>query len=350
MFSLLNESVCALPVCYRPMTVMLVDDDPDFLKQLSHQLSEQLPVITFTDPDKAIQYFEHQNVGLFKKWLSGKSINTTKLIHDTRKDIYNVNRFKDIIVSVLDYDMPNKTGFEVMKMMGEPILGEMSFHSYVLLTGKRFSEFDRKLTTMSEGKNFISKWDPNRVDQLLNCIDEKSAHAFQLMSYAVARELSKDPTEKTSFLFDGNFQPVLNNHIQKHNIRELYLYDKQGSYLFLDENANLSWFFVRSDLGMINSIQLAKQYHAPKWVIDAIQSKEQLLSLYEKEDFECLKTIEWKNYLLPTTVFKSDDRFMKFFNLEPHSNYYYAFTDSFVGHDIDQKKILSYRNYLNTLD
>lgn len=101
---------------------------------------------------------------------------------------------------------------------------------------------------------------------------------------------------------------------------------------------------------MVNSIQLAKQYHAPTWVIDAIQSKEKLLSLYEKEDFEHLKTIDWESYLLPTTVFKSDDRDMKVFNLGSNHNYYYAFADEFTGYPIDKKKILSYRSYLNSLD
>ena len=351
MFTPINDSFCVLPVFYRPTTVMLVDDDPDFLKQLSNQLSDQLPVITFTDPDKAIQYFENHNVGLFEKWLRRTSKDMATFIQDSRQEIYNPNRFKEIIVSVLDYDMPGKkSGFDVMNTMGEAIFGEMSFHSYILLTGKRFSEFDEKLAAMTVGKNFVSKWDPNRVNQLLDCIAEKSARAFQWISYPVARELSREPTEKTNFLFDGHVLPILNKLIQEHHICELYLFDKQGSYLLLDEHANLSWFFVRSDLGMVNSIELAKQYHAPSWVIDAIQSKEKLLSLYEKEDFDRLTTIDWENYLLPATVFKGDPRYMKAFNLEPHSDYYYAFTHEFAEHGIDQKRIVSYRSYLDTMD
>jgi CheY-like chemotaxis protein len=350
MFAPLSDLFCILPVCFHPMTVMLVDDDSDFLNQLSHQLSEHLPVISFSDPDKAIHYFEHQNSEFLKKWSLLKSKNTTNLIQDLRYEMYNENRFKNIMVSVVDYEMPNKTGFDVMKIMGESILGEMSFHSYILLTGKRFSDLDKALATTPTGKNFISKWDPNRVNQLMDSISEKSERTFQLMSYTAARQLSFDPAEKSNILFDGNILPLLNNHIQKHHICELYLFDKQGSYICLDENANLSWFFVRNDLGMQNSIQLAKQYHAPTWVIDAIQSKEMLLSLYEKEDFERIQTLDWKNYMLPAIVFNGDDRYMKFFNLEPHSNYYYAFTQDWANHSIDQKKILSYRSYLNRLD
>lgn len=350
MFSTFDDgTLCIFPICYHPMTIMLVDDDPDFLKQLSNQLSDQLPVITFTDPDKATYYFEHQNAFLFKKWMSHRSDNTT-LIQDTRKEIYNPNRFKEIVVSIIDYDMPNKTGFDIINTMGKQILHALSFHSYILLTGKSFSDFNKDLADSQLGKNFVSKRDPNRVNQLLDCIDKNTSRSFQWMGYDGARELSREQDEQTNFLFDGNFLPIFNDHIQKNNICELYLFDKQGSYLFLDENANLSWFFVRNNQGMANSIELAKQYHAPTWVIDAIQSKEKLLSLYEKEDFERIKTINWENYLLPATVFSGDDKFVTFFKMNPHSDYYYAFTDNFVGHDIDQKKILSYRSYLNSLD
>lgn len=338
MFSPIDNPFCVLPVCYRPLTVMLVDDDPDFLKQLSLQLSEHLPVITFSEPEKAISYFEQQNAQLFKKWTSNQS--SSSLINNAREEIYNPNRFKDIIVSVVDYEMPNKTGFDIISTMGEELLGAMSFHSYVLLTGKRFSELDQELASSSIGKNFISKWDPNRVPQLLSAIEHNNSHAFQMMSYPAARELRNDEREKTTILFDNTFLPILNNYIKEHQVCELYLYDKQGSYLFLDEKANLSWFFVRNDLGMENTIQLAKQFQAPSSIIDAIESREQLLCDYEKEDFECLKPFDWEQYLVPATVFIGED----------HSKYYYAFTNNFIGHNIDLKKVVSFRSYLDSIE
>jgi CheY-like chemotaxis protein len=343
-----DQEFCFLPLFFRPTTVMLVDDDAAFLKEMAYQLSEQYPVVTFTDPDEAIRYFEKNNADLFKKLQATESSNL--LIQNTRKEIYNNRRFGDILVSVIDYEMPNKNGYDIISNMGLPILDKMSQHSYVLLTGKRFSDFEEELAKLSVGKNFISKWDPNRVSQLLTSIAAQSAWAFQWMSYPLIRRLSREPAEKNTFLFDGNFLPILNRYIQEQHVCELYLFDQQGSYLFLDENANLSWLFVRNDIGMVNSIQMAKKYHAPARVIDAIQSKEKLLSLYEKEDFEHLKTIDWDNYLLPATVFKSDDRYMKAFKLESNPSYYYALTKEFPAYPIDKKKILSYRGYLNTLD
>lgn len=327
-FSPLNNEICILPACYRPMTVMLVDDDPDFLEQLSQQLSEYLPVITFTNPDEAIQYFETQNLAL-QKWMSGKNKGAPEIIKHSRQEPHNKDRFKGILVSVVDYEMPDKNGFDIMKTMGEPILSEMSFHSYILFTGKQFSDFDERLAALAVGKHFISKWAPDRIEQLLKSIISHSTQTFQWMSYTIARTLSTDPSEKTGILFDGNFLDIFNSHINKNNICELYLFDRQGSYLFLDEHAKLSWMFVRNDLGMENSVELAKKYHAPSWVIDALLSKEKLLSLYEETDVKQLSHIDWETCLLDTNIFKSDERYTKFFKLPHQSQCYYAFTNHF---------------------
>jgi hypothetical protein len=134
--------------------------------------------------------------------------------------------------------------------------------------------------------------------------------------------------------------------MNEHHICEMYLFDKQGSCIFLDEEANLSWLFVRNETGIENSIKLAEQYHAPTSVISALKEKQVILSLYEKEDFERRKIIDWDQYLLPATVFTGDDKYITSFKLNPHSNYYYAFTNKFPDHGIEQDKILSYKAFL----
>lgn len=350
MFEPIHELFCVLPIYYRPMTVMLVDDDPDFLKALSDQLSDQYPVVTFTDPDKAILYFEQRNAELFEKWKQRGSSDLDDLVQHARQEIYNPDRFKQILVSVIDYDMPNKNGFDVMSTMGQPIMREMSSHSYILLTGKKLSDMDKKTKKKLTDNDFISKWDSDFLSQLLIRIHKKLTGTFQWMSYEPARQLTLDSTEKTNFLFDGNFLPILNDHIEKHHVCEIYIFDKQGSFLFLDKHGNLSWLFIRSDLGMSNTISLAQKYHAPKWVIDALWSKEKLLTLYEEKDFERIKTIDWEQYVLPATVFKDDNRYLEFFHLSPHSDYYYVFTDKFPNHGIDQAKIVSYKRYIDSLE
>lgn len=350
MFTPIHELFCVLPICYRPMTIMLVDDDPDFLSMLSEQLSDDYPVITFTDSSQAILYFEQKNEKIFEKLMGNNFSDLDELIQYTRQEIYNKDRFQQILVSVLDYDMPNKNGFDVINTMGEPIMREMESHSYILLTGKKWSDMDIKIKEKFKDNYFISKWDSDFLNQLRLRIHKNLTRTFQSMSYPIARRLTLDPLEKTNFLFDGNFLPVFNDYIENHHICEIYLFDKQGSFLFLDKNGKLSWLFIRSNFGLSRSIGLAHEYNAPKWVLDVLWSKEKLLSLYEKEDFERIKIIDWEQYLLPATVFKGDDAYLQFFNLKPHSDYYYAFTDKFPNHGIDETKIVSYQDYMDSLN
>jgi hypothetical protein len=184
------------------------------------------------------------------------------------------------------------------------------------------------------------------MTQLTEGIAEKTACAFQWISYLPARLLSMDPMQQTNSLFDKDLLPIINAYIQKHDLCEMYLFDRQGSFLFLDEKANPYWFFIRNDAGMVNSIELSKELHAPTWVTDAIRSKEKLLTLYEKDDIAQLNEIHWEDYLLPATLCKGGS-YPEALKLNPHSSYYYAFTDKFPGYEIDKSKIVSYRNQLD---
>jgi hypothetical protein len=70
-----------------------------------------------------------------------------------------------------------------------------------------------------------------------------------------------------------------------------------------------------------------------------------ILSLYEKEDFESRKSIDWDKHLLKANVFKDEGKKLEVFENRP-SDYYYAFTENFPEHEIDKDKILSYDAFL----
>ena len=74
------------------------------------------------------------------------------------------------------------------------------------------------------------------------------------------------------------------------------------------------------------------------------KSKQFILSLYEKEDFESRKSIDWDKYVFEATVFKDEPK-IEVYNHCP-SDYYYAFTQDFPEHGIDTTKILSYDGFL----
>ena len=84
----------------------------------------------------------------------------------------------------------------------------------------------------------------------------------------------------------------------------------------------------------------------------------EVLSLYEKEDFEKNGTIDWDRYLLPATVFESNTSFLEALpglsghgdKKDHHPKYYYAFTSDFPEHPIDKNKLVSYKSFLSNSD
>lgn len=299
MFVLPKEDTFFLfPVSYHPRTVMLVDDDEGFLKQLSLQLSEHAPVVAFSNPDEAILHLKKYYTALKDLWLFDTDDSIDASLEKSRQTFYNQERFKGISTVVLDYEMPNKDGFAMVIETSETALRQPSYHNTVLLTGKRFSEFDTEFTEFNTAKNYISKWDPERINQLLEVLAKQPA-AFQWMSYIIDNKLSRNPTEKSLVLRDGNFLPVLNDTMKSNQLCEFTLFDRQGSIMFLDDKGTPSWLFVRNETGIQNSLALAEKLKAPESIMRALESKNVILSLYEEPDYSTLSSINWDEYLLP---------------------------------------------------
>lgn len=337
-----------MPICYHPTTILLVDDDEHFTKLLSYSLADNAPIKTFNHPEDAVDFIKKEQT---------HTIFTERCLHETgrllsininalRNEIYNQNRFSEIILTITDYDMPSMNGFDLISQMSFP--PEIQFYSYILLTGKAIHDLEKRLNEFSLKDSYIIKSDPNCVVQLSKLIKQKTQSMFQWYSYPCAQNLARDTKENASILFDFHFGLMFNQLIEKNNICELYLYDRQGSFLFLDRYANLSWLFVRNDEGMKNSIEMARRFKAPNYVIEALLSKEKILSLYELQDFENKKAINWDDYLLPITTYSTDARYTDFLNLAPHNKLYYAYTTKFPEHGINKENILSFEAFLKS--
>ena len=343
MFSSIDDSLFVLPVCYHPTTVISIDDDIDFLKNLSLRVSDKLILLSFDSPKKALDYTknQHHHLPFTIRCLIEKNGAITFDLFSVRNEIYNINRFDEIIVNVTDYDMPYKDGIELVKSMEFP--GEVSQYSHIFLTGKFSADFKDKLAKIGLDTEYIGKEDPDFVNKLLALIEKRSAMIFQRYSFSPAQILSTNKKEMVSILFDGNFAPIFNAYIKENHICELYLFDKQGSFLFLDDHANLSFFFVRNEYGIENSIKLANHYGAPNYVIKALKEKNIILSIYEQEDFEKRGKINWDDYLCPAIIFESNDKH----SVKYLRKYYYAFTNKFPNHGIETNKIFSYQQFLD---
>ena len=268
-------------------------------------------------------------------------------LRDIRQEPYNRERFKEIILVSTDYDMPGKNGIDFIKALAFPWI--TLEHIVIILTGKISDEFNQKLNTLSLPTEYIGKNDPDRIKKLLKIVEEKTSRIFQECSYKALSLLSQDSNEDASFTHDKEFGKIFGSCLKENNICELYLFDRQGSYLCLDNKANLSWFIIRSEKGMMNSIQKALEHGAPQSMIDALKTKQFVLSLYEEDDFLRIreKKIDWNKYLHPASVFESQIKSDGSYSDNITDKFYYAFIKDFPESGVDKNKILSYQDFLN---
>ena len=349
-FAMLTPKLNAMfnfPVCYHPTTILSVDDEPEFLEILSAQVADALVLLCFNNPEEAMTYTKnhHHYLPFRERCFSSDAIEKNKIdIQTIRNEVYNNDRFKEIYINVTDYDMPHIDGVELTKTM--EFKAEIPRYSHIFLSGKISEDFKKKI----KNTDYIGKDDPDFIEKLYAAIKKRALTIFQMYSHELARTLARDANEKPAILFDGHFCSIFNQILIENDICEFYLYDRQGSFLMLDEDANLSWLFIRNEQGIHNAIEIAKQFGAPQDIIKMLESKEYILTLYEQEDLSSKKNIDWNDYVKAAKTFVSNDDYLKFWrDLKPSSSptYYYCYTKHFPNHNIQQSQIISYGDFLD---
>ena len=351
-----------------------ITSDPFMLKALNSTFQEEVSDLSNGQLDRITNITHHHRPAKL-----GFSIT------EVRNEPYNRNRFKEIVLIISDDTMPGKNGIEFVKELDFP--GITLEHAVIILAQTASDEFKQSIETSPLPTEFIEKNDPDIMTKLLDAIEKKASRIFQNHSQKALTILSNDLKEGASFVFDQSFCDIFNPILKENNICEMYLYDRQGSYLLLDEHANPSWFIIRCEKGMENSLEKAVEYGAPPDVIEALSEKKLLLSLYEEGDFAVLKEksirtqlealkakkkkdgkegqvepepeikaeIDWHCYLHPASVFESKDNssdasLTKQDNNTPNElthKYYYAYIKDFPENGIDKSRILSYQDFLN---
>ncbi|MBS0358013.1 MAG: hypothetical protein JSS53_01895 [Proteobacteria bacterium] len=329
-----------MPVFYFPTTTYLIDDNVAFLELFKAELEEEnLAIKIESDPQKALNFFNHeykQNAFWLKCFTKlplkvwGGSQEVVVDVFSIHKQMYNSKRFDEATNIVSDYAMPELTGLELfmqVKTTDDQINPRIQL---IMLTGV----LDTAVDVHEHLNAFFRKNGP--VEKLISKILSGERIYFEDASLGIIYRLHNDPENRTGCLTDEKFISFFWGHVRDQKIVEQYLLDKQGSKVMLDKHANLSWFFIRNDLGMEQSINLAKKYNAPQGVIHALERHEKLLYIYDENEFQKNTAVNWNDYLYPVQIFEGKQK------------YYYAFVSDIKHHSIEKDKILSFADYLES--
>ncbi|NKB46608.1 MAG: response regulator [Legionellales bacterium] len=320
---------------YFPSSIILVDDNPSFLENISLQLdAAKLTYETCHHARQAIASIEKKPAAIHSSWLK-------QLLHQQEADtqqhciidvdiskIYSLafdsQRFSEQSVMVVDYVMPEMDGIELCRHLNNNPIKK------ILITG--IDDLNLAITAFNEGiiDRFIVKDDPNFLKCLIESIHEMQHLYFKSITEIITQNLLISHTE--CCLQDNPFINLWQNIFQRYHIIEYYLIDKTGSYLMLDWTGRKYWLVLLSETSMEEYLIIATDHHADEILLTALTQGTHLPFFITEEDQQT-PVADWQRYLHPAHTIQLN-----------HQRYYYSLIDNQDLYPLPHS-ILSYKNH-----
>lgn len=330
----------SIPTCFFPSTTLFIDDCRDFLLNFVLQLDEGLAYRIFDSPFDALDFIggsrcelDLLNQRCLKEYNQAKKNPLTNhTIHldlaAIHAEIYNPRRFSEISVVVIDYLMPGINGLDFCRSIGNTNIKK------ILLTGQA----DEKLAieAFHEGliDRYIKKSDPHAAELITKSIYELQLQYFQSMSDMVVRMLS---LSSPGCLQDKKFVDFFRSLREEKGIVEYYMVDNSGSFLLLNDDANLSFLLVKNAQDMKHCYDLARKNAVSEDILRQIGNGEKMPCFWGK-DTETLQNTQWEACLVPASELIAED------------SYFYSYISDPSFFADCRGKILSYHHYMEELD
>lgn len=302
-----------IPLCYHPTKVVLVDDNQEFLFALEKGLEwKGLDCISFTDPKQALDYlnglpvinkfeaaFKHdQDENTYMTSLSRLTVDMRALYNET----HNPERFNDISVVVIDYDMPKLKGDQVAAAITHPYLKKL------MLTGHTDYQMAIKLLNEHSIDNFAEKKPLDGIEQIYEKIQKLQESYFKALTRAVADNIFTSD----SVIYEPGYQKLISSILRDGNAIEYYLVSNKGTMVFNDAEGKQTWLVIASDSDFDGWEETAVLADAPGDVVSMLSKRTHMLCLFHEADAEAPPS-RWKPFLRPVKKVTGE-----------HQNFYYA--------------------------
>lgn len=298
---------------YFPTTVVYVDDNPSFLGQVTtKRIRKNLPTQTFTSPNTFLEFLSKDRyLESFMNRIVIQSEHDVKygeeslsiIFSQVLKEIYNKERYSQISVVVVDYEMPAMKGTEVCKAISNPHIKK------ILLTGVADEEVAIKAFNEGLIDQYIRKHDPDYPEKLQAVIEAAQRSYFDDIFKTMLKGLEK--SYYSTALLDPVFIDYFEKLLEQHQIREYYLVDALGTYFMIDHDNQykclitmvedmLDTFLPDSSTRYLSSENLQKL--KDRELIFCLQDPSEDFS-FSSQDFN-----NWGPYLKEPLVLNGNDR------------------------------------------
>lgn len=295
------------PLLSLPLSIMILDDNTAFLKNLGLHFENKRPYLLLNHPRTALQILRKRNYFNSKLYKHFKTVNPTELDHDTklptfdfesfRQILHDTDRFSETGILIIDYAMPEMSGIDFCREISDlPI-------KKIMVTGN--TGYDTAVKAFNESliDAFILKESKNILEQIEQAIIKLEIQYFN----DVSKLLFANPLN----IFKNNptiYQEIFNQFVQNNALVEYYRLDLYGSYVGLDIFGNLYWLVIQSETEANDLLDIAQSSDADETIITCLKNRSHMVFLFSEADKK-LPTSSWENFLLPIThTFKYEDK------------------------------------------
>lgn len=292
---------------YFPTTVVLIDDNQRFLENFSLQLDESLAVRCFTSATIALEHInaEATKVHLDQRCLSQAGINNQAEQSVVRLDltmleneISNRDRFSDIAVVIVDYDMPEMSGLELCEKIRSPRIKK------ILLTGVADEKIAVQAFNDGVIDRFLMKNDQDINRKIHHAISQCQRKYFSEISAVIENMLR---LKAPDFIYADAFIDYFFSLQLHYSFVEYYYVEDPRGFLLVSDDGTLRRLLVFSHRELEQALFRLKRLGAPEAIIRAVASGKSLPWLWSTPDEMAPdEHFDWRDYLYPATKVGGD--------------------------------------------
>ena len=298
----MNREKKSLPLIFHPTNYIFVDDDTSLLDAVAMNMDTNIPyvlehqgpealdyILAHTYPKTATSSIITENEDFFSYDSTKESFNVD--FGELLKDLDKPDRFKKIVVAVIDRVMPDIDGLELCRKLRKTD----GCIKLLLLTGN--TQSSEAVEAFNDGiiDRFMTKDQTATSDKLMLAVKELAYEAFQELSAELCSILHKN----TAILSNERFQQEFNKVVNEKAIVEYYLVDSRGSYFMADRLGKTYMFLVRTEEDFQEFFEMASNSGAPKHVLQAIRDRQQMPYTGMNKSHLKLEGDVWEECMVP---------------------------------------------------
>lgn len=328
----------AIPPFFFPTTVAFVDDSATFLANLSLQLDSRLAFRLFHSPFSALvalngtntippaagQYFSLYRYRGETSYAHHVIDVSLDMIH---REVHNEQRFEQVSVVVVDYDMPEINGLEFCRSLKNPAIKK------ILLTGKADEQV--AVRAFNEGiiDRFIRKQDVDAIQAVSRAIGDLQQAYFRQLEHVLSDALA---VGSHLFLRDPEFAQRFEEIRRELGIVEYYLSCMPDGLLMLDMSGKAHLLIVQTEDMMRGHYEIAYDQGAPEELLTELRNGQSVPYFWKTRGNYTTIYEDWQACLYPATEFKGRDWYLYTVVKDPEA--------------FNLKYVVPYGDYLERLD